>query len=88
MPTMIYNAKKQFWHPATRTFQKEPVEIDDVQWKIEYPMAARLDDTTDVMHYCKNMSAQARSTIDRMVIDDEFIAILRKMNHEYLHEGI
>lgn len=25
---MIYNAKKQFWHPATRTFQTEPIEID------------------------------------------------------------
>ncbi len=85
---MIYNAKKEFWHPATRTFQKEPVEIDDAQWKIEYPMAARSDDTTDAIHYCKNMSAQARSIIDRMVMDDEFIDILRQMNNEYLHEGI
>lgn len=88
MPTMIYNAKKQFWHPATRTFQTEPVEIDDVQWKIEYPMAARSDDTTDVMHYTKNMMAKARSIIEHIKVDDEYIATMRKMNNEYLHEGI
>ena len=51
-------------------------------------MAARSDDTVDVMHYTKNMMAKARSIIDHIKVDDEYIATMRKMNNEYLHEGI
>ena len=51
-------------------------------------MAARSDDTVDVMHYTENMMKKALSIIDHIKVDDEYIYTMRKMNNEYFHEGI
>lgn len=85
---MIYNAKKEFWHPAARTFQTDPFEIDDGSWTMEYPMAARSDDTVDAIHYEDGSMSVALDRIEKTVVDEAVISLLREMNRECLSEGL
>ena len=81
MPCLLYNSKKQFWNPATRKFQKDPVEMKWIEKQLEYKMAIKTDDTVDCITYGEGNMKRALETIEKFDLDEEF---MREMNREIL----
>ena len=78
LDTLIFNSKKEFWNPATRSFQKEPFEMCSIIAHMEYPMALKSDDTVDMIFY--NKLSEALVFINKLVIDEEYLAFVRENN--------
>lgn len=82
MPHFIFNSKRQFWNPATRNFQKEPVSISSItEAKMEIRMSSKKDITSDIMSFEDNNEKQALEYISNVVFDEDRMAALRDMNN-------
>lgn len=81
MPIFIFNSKREFWNDATRDFQKEPHEIRTMTGaSMEIRMAARRDDTSDMICFEDADRDTALNTVRSIRYTKDRLRVLKDMN--------
>lgn len=82
----LFNAKKEFWNPVTRVYQKEPYSMSEADLKLTHSMAINSDDTVNIMRYegDEHEEAVVLRFIRGLKTPETYIQIVKEMNRDIM----